>query len=88
MTSNEKALFLAVVAAAAFGLWYWYKNGSLTAAYTRRGERGQVTVMSTGTTIAIIGGIAVFAVVAYLIVKKSTTHRSSGICRAAAEALL
>lgn len=40
MTSNEKALFVAVVAAAAFGLWYWYKNGSLTAAYDAAAASG------------------------------------------------
>lgn len=40
MTSNEKALFVAVVAAAAFGLWYWYKNSSLSAAYTNAAQSG------------------------------------------------
>lgn len=33
MSSNEKVLFVAVLAAAAFGVWYWYKNGQLGAAY-------------------------------------------------------
>ncbi len=33
MTSNEKVLFLAVLTAGAIGLWYWYKNGQLSAAF-------------------------------------------------------
>lgn len=40
MSSNEKVLVVAVLAAAAFGLWYWYKNGQLGAAYNAAGAAG------------------------------------------------
>ena len=40
MSSNEKVLFVAVLAAGAFGLWYWYKNNQLGASYTAAGAAG------------------------------------------------
>lgn len=40
MSSNEKVLFVAVLAAAAFGVWYWYKNGQLGATYTDAAANG------------------------------------------------
>ena len=40
MSSNEKVLTLALVAAAAFGVWYWYKNSALTAANIAAAQNG------------------------------------------------
>lgn len=44
--------------------------------------------MTTGTTIAIIGGLAVFAIVAYLIVKNVDSTSQFGDLIGGAEALL
>lgn len=40
MSANEKTLFVAVIALGAFGLWYWYKNGSLSASYNAAAASG------------------------------------------------
>lgn len=40
MSSNEKVLFVAVLAAGAFGLWYWYKNGQLSSAFSDAASNG------------------------------------------------
>ncbi len=40
MTSNEKVLFVAVLVAVGVGVWYYYKNGSLAAAYSNAAAQG------------------------------------------------
>lgn len=44
--------------------------------------------MNTGTTIAILGGVVVFAVVAYLIVKQIGNNSQFGDLVGAAESIL